>query len=152
MKGWKENTATSTICSAVRRSKVGRWLLLQKIRNNRAGVGKMPLLMNVIHGVYVSQELSSFYQMHVSLVSLLHNMKRCMLFIANSEVLLNCHVPFIWTYIHTPQITALVVIYTHQGIIHSVSGTMLSSQALCKTRRCFKATRSNRSLSLNAKR
>lgn len=95
MKGWKENTATSTICSAVQRSKVGRWLLLQKIRNNRAGVGKMPLLMNVIHGVYVSQELSSFYQMHVSLVSLLHNMKRGVLFIANSEVLLNCHVPFI---------------------------------------------------------
>lgn len=54
----------------------------------------------------MSQELSSFYQLHVSLVSFLHNMKHCMLFIANSEVLLNCHVPFVWTYIHTPQIIA----------------------------------------------
>lgn len=52
----------------------------------------------------MSQELSSFYQLHVSLVSFLHNMKRCVLFMANSEVLLNCHVPFICTYIHTLQI------------------------------------------------
>lgn len=64
----------------------------------------MPLVINVIHYIHVSQELSSFYQLHVSLVSFLHNMKHCMLFMANSEALLSCHVPFICTYIHTPQI------------------------------------------------
>lgn len=98
----------------------------------------MPLLINVIHAIYVSQELSSFYQLHVSLVSLLPNMKHCLLFIANSEVLLNCHVLFTRTYIHTPQSTTSETIYAHQGITRSASGTMLLSQALCKTRRSFK--------------
>lgn len=152
MKGWRANTAKPTICSVVCRSKAGCRLFLQKIRNNWAGAGKMPLLINVIHSIYVSQELSSFYQLHVSLVSLLPSMKPCVLFIANSEVLLNCHVPFTGAYIHTPQTTTSEAIYAHQGIIHGTSGTMLPSQALCKIMRSFKAIRSNRSLSLNVER
>lgn len=75
---------------------------LQKIRKNQAGVGRTPLLINVICQTSVSQELSSLHQLHVSLGFSLHKVKLCVLFMANSDVLLNCHVLFQQTYIQTP--------------------------------------------------
>lgn len=66
-------------------------------------------------------------QLHVRLGFSLHRMKLCVLFMANSEVLLNCHVLFKQTYIQTPPIITFWVSHTHQGRAHSKLWTMLSS-------------------------
>lgn len=110
MKCWKENIANSTDCSMAWRSKVE--CLLSNDQEQWSRCRQTSLLINTIQFIYMSQGLSSFYQLHVSLVSSLHNMKHCVLFVANSGVLLNCHVPFLCTYIHTPQIISSWVIHT----------------------------------------
>lgn len=99
-KPWKQNTPNSTLHSVAWRRKVECWLLFQKIRESQAGVGRAPLLINVTWQMCMSQKLSSLHHLHVSLGLSLHKVKHCVLFMANSEVLLNCHVLFKQTHTH----------------------------------------------------